>query len=374
MTAPLEPYEIRLYDHDGDLLSVVQQWNRLEFHQRINAPWNHQITIEASEYDPITSIIRNLKKDYFTLIYRTDPVTLQRDLVYEGLHNTIVDQARANGSLIFNLYGAGYTTLLNRRVVLPTYGLEHNSKSGYAETVLKGYVYDSAMGILDPDRAIQGLTIEGDASSGLSVEYNIRYILLSTVVENISNDGLVDYGIIGSDPPGEFELQVRPIWGTDRRKGTADPMIFAMSQGNMTIPIYSKNASEEKNYVYVGGQGQGVDRDIEEVSDLDAIAESPWGRKESFTDARHEDNADGLISDGRAYLEYNKTIHTLSFNVRQSLGTRWLRDWTLGDYVTAVYAGEDFDSQISEVGVVVVASSESSQVETINAEMVDVRY
>lgn len=53
MTLPFELYTIKVYDHTGTFVLFLQKWSSLEFHQRINAPWNHQITLEFS-YDDRT--------------------------------------------------------------------------------------------------------------------------------------------------------------------------------------------------------------------------------------------------------------------------------------------------------------------------------
>jgi hypothetical protein len=322
----------------------------------------------------MVSKIRSIKKDYFVIIYRIDPISLHKDLVYEGFNYTRVDQVNKAGDVIFNLYGAGYTSLLNRRVVLPPDLLEQNVKTGPAESVAKGFVYDCCVGSI-ADRQIQGLTLEFDAASGDTTTQSIRYINLLTVIENTCEDGHVDFGIIGTIPPGQFEFQVRSVWGTDHRVGNADgnvPLVFDLLRNNMEIPIFSYNSSEEKNYIYIGGQNSGVERIIEEVSDPVAIAESPWGRKESFDDARREETVNGLVSSGNAYLKDRAVQKTLSFNVRQTAGTRWLRNWKLGDLFNAVYFEENFEKQCTEVTVTVTSGSDAEAIELVEIEMIDV--
>jgi len=353
---------------------VLDKWNYLRYQQRINAAWNHQITVECSSDDPLVTKIRSIKKDYFVVIYRTDPITFNKDLVYEGFNYTRVDQVNKAGDVIFNLYGAGYTSLLNRRIVIPPDGLEQNVKTGKAESVAKGFVYDCCIGSI-ADRQIQGLTIEYDSATGNLTTQSIRYINLLTVIENSCSDGDVDFGIVGSVPPGNFEFQVRPVWGTDHRIGNPDgnvPLVFDLKRNNMEIPIFSYNSSEEKNYIYIGGQNSGVDRIIKEVADPEAISDSPWGRKEMFDDARREDTDDGLIASGNASLKEHEVQKTLSFNSRQTTGTRWLRNWKLGDLFNAVYFDETFEKQCTEVTVTVTSGGDAEATELVEMEMIDV--
>lgn len=370
---PNEFYELRLYNHTGTLIDILRSWSRFEFHQRINSSWNHQLTFEMSIENPLADQLRAIQPDYFLLAYRIDPLTLDRRLVYEGFNTTIVDQLRANGDVIINLYGVGYTQLLSRRIVIPPPLQEHNTKIGFAETVAKGYVYDCMIGSAIFAREMPGVTIEADGGRGNYMTQNIRYINLQSVVESVARDGGLDFGFVGSDPPGNFQFQARPRWGTDRRPTSGNPpTVFDIFMNNMEIPIYTRNYSEEKNYVYMGGAGEGVNRVIQEVSYPDAVAISPWGRKESFADARQEDTTSGLISDGYAYLEENKAKIDLTFNVRQTAGMRWLRNWELGDYIAARYFEAIFEKQVVEVSVIVSSASGGSQVEVINAELANI--
>jgi len=374
---PIDLYDIRIYDHDATLRTVVHQYSRLEYHQRLNAPWNHQITIETTEEFAIATLLRELavKPDWFILIYRTDPLTNNKDLVYEGFNQTVVDQSRTSGDLIFNLYGVGYTQLLNRRVVIPTLAQEYSEKTGFAESLMKAYVEESAVNPVTPARIMPNLLVEPDLGRGSYVPYKARYVKLSTVVENLSNDGNIDFGIVGTDPPTEFIFQARELWGKDRRIDNTDgnpPLVFDQRYGNMEIPIMSTNFSEEYNYAYVGGAGAGVDREIIQVSRPDAIALSPWGRRESFTDARHQDETDSLYTAGLAYLDHNEYKNDLTFNVRQTRGSRWIRDWGLGDLINAYYGGRMFEKKIDEVSVTVVPAGDKSMVEVISAELSDI--
>lgn len=371
---PSELYEVRLYNQAGELQSLLRELTWLNFSQRINAAWNHQITLEMGSDSPTADLLRTIQKDWFIIIYRVCPFTGVKDKVYEGFNQTVVDQARIGGDLIFNLYGTGYTQLLSRRVIIPITGLEHDTRTGVGSDVMKGYVDACCIAPIDTKRIVPGL-VNGYGSYGSITTQQIRYINLLSVLENISEDTSIDFGIVGSDPPGSFTFTTKAIWGLDRRINNTDgnvPMLFDQDHNNMEIPILSRNYSEEKNYIYIGGSGVGTEREVVEVDDPTLIAESPWGRKEAFDDARQEDETDGVRASGQAYLKDNAPKITLNFNVRQTANSRWLRDWGLGDLINARYFTYLFDKQITEVDVTVTPAQESGMIEVINVEMEDV--
>lgn len=365
-------YEVFLYDQSGDPQALLQGWSYLEFTQRLSKPWNSILRIDMSYLDDRVGLFRDdMESDWFIEVYRRHPVT-GRNLVYEGLHRTLIDQVLASGVVEFTQYTQGYTALLDRRICLPPTGSEALTFTGAAETAMKDFVDSECISPTDATRIILGLVNEADAGAGSTAEYNARYTILSTVIRRLAEQGAVEFGIVkpAGGAVGDFEFQVRTPWGTDRTTASADPTIFDLFFGNMLIPIYSKNASEEVNYVYIGGQGEGIDRVIDTVSDATAIARSPLNRIERFVDARNEPNADGLATIGQAYLNDYAYKPRLTFNLNETEGTLWLRDWELGDKISARYFTIEVDKQITEV-TVQVAATETGIIENIQAELED---
>jgi len=352
-------YEVFVYDDDLVSYGILQGFEYLEFSQRVSSPWNHNIRFKTNNSSALASFFRGADGmiDWPIFIYRTDPVSDLRHLVYEGLNRTVVDQLDLEGNSIFNLYGVGFTELLQRRIILPPVGEEHLTFTGKAETVIKDFVDSQCVNPYDPTRVIPGLSIEVDTQQGSDVVYSGRYTILNTAVTRCAVDGGLDFGIVGGNPDtvlpvGEFELQVRPLWGIDRSISNTDgneATILDNTLGTMSIPIYSVNSSGEKNFVYVGGQGQGVNRDIVPVSDATAIATSPWNRREDFSDARMEETVVGLTLHGQNLLYNNKTTRNLTFNVTQSKSCRWGTEWNLGDIVTSKYFTIQYDQKIVQI-------------------------
>lgn len=387
---PNDIYTITVYDHTGNLYLTLRQWDRLEFSQRLNDPWNHTIQVRVSPDDSLGNTLRELPRDYFVIVERFDTLAQVTDRVYEGFHATSREQTQTDGNIFFQLFGGGFTKLLDRRVVVPPPGQENSNKSGPAETLMKEYVYECGVSptgltitddisemqttsFIDPARIIQGLSIVPTQGRGIETEYSARFTNLNSVIKKLSEDGLLDYGIYGGDELGEFVFDARPLWGKDLRKDNSEgntPVIFSLELGNMLIPILSINHRHEKNWVYAGGNGSGTKRIIAQAWDDEAIIASPWGRSELFVDNRQGEDYTTTLASARAAVEQRGVKEEFNFDIRQTRTSRWLRNWNLGDYVSAEYRGREFDRQIVEIAVVV--SSGGQQIEQITVDLKEI--
>jgi hypothetical protein len=351
-------YAVYVYNPDFTLFAQLIGYQRLEYHQRVNSPWNAQIDFTSTEGSELALFLRELGK----LENRNKILYILRDhiKVYEGFITTVVDQTRNDGTILFDIYSQGFTSLLSWREVVPED--EYQIEEGPAETVLKSYVWRNFLG----DRAFTNFNIEATSGAGGLITKNIRYNLVSSTVEAAAEEGGIDFGVVGSDPPGTFTLEARELWGTDRQ----DSVVFDLRLGNMTNPILSTNTKDEVNVVYVAADGVGEERIIYVLEDMALLVSSPWGRKEGYTSVRDATTIQAYRTAGLNYLADNTAEERLTFNVRQTDGCQWLEHYFLGDLVSAYYAGRQFVKKFVEIGVVVTTEG-SERDEVINVEMQD---
>lgn len=374
-------YEVSIYNTEGVKQGILQGWEYLDFTQKLNGPWYHNLRYEVSSKDvageEYIALLRNtVDVDWILRVVRTDSVTGTKALVYEGFNRTIVDQSKKEGSIIFNLYGSGYTELLSRRVVIPPSGSENSDKLGNAETIMKEFVDEQAVNPVDTSRIIPGLTIETNLGRGGSLPSKARYTNLLTVLGQVAEGGGVDFGVIGagtveSPQVGQFIFRVVPLWGLDRsveNEDGNDPTIISTALNNMGIAIHSRNRSEEKNIVYVLGAGEGINRRVVEQP-FTGIQDSPWNRREAAIDARNEGSLAGLAVVGTDYLDEHKAQEILTFNIIQTSSCRWLTHWGLGDIVTARYYDRVFRQKVIEVSVRVSKGEGTAVHEFISGEL-----
>lgn len=391
-TIPSRRYEVFLSDHSGKLLSSLPRWDRMEFSQRVNDPWNCTLDFHLPDDDDMAKIVRSLTRDHFIEVYRTDTLTGNRFLVYEGFHHTLSEQITNSGVVYFGAFSSGYTRLLERRVVFPKPGLEDSAKSGRAETLIKAYIKDS---MIEPDgftgtyysggtqvyvnipaskRVMPGFITAADSGRGDVTEYTARFTNLESVVKALIENGNLYYGIERNGKLGQFVFDCRPMWGIDRRVGNTagnEPTIFSIEHGNMLRPIFSEDRRYEKNVAIVGGAGEGLDRRISWVVNAEEAERTPWAWSEVFIDGRKEETFNGLATIGLAELAERGVTRSLTFGVIQTPQSRWLENWNTGDFVTAYHNGVRFDKVIKEIRVTV--SSSLADDESITVEMDDIR-
>lgn len=134
--------------------------------------------------------------------------------------------------------------------------------------------------------------------------------------------------------------------GMDRTNGTVK---FGKEWGNLDGPILSYDYTDEVTYVYAGGQGEGTDRLIVEVSDADRLSASPWNRREVFVDARNEDSTEGVTARANAALADGRPVVRFSGTLLDSEQARYGIDWEYGDKVPATYMGINFSGIVRSV-------------------------
>jgi hypothetical protein len=91
-----------------------------------------------------------------------------------------------------------------------------------------------------------------------------------------------------------------------------------------------------------------------EVGDTGRAGTTPFGRIETFQDARHITTADGLTNEGRARLQQHQPDSTFTGTIisREPYAV-YGRHWRFGDIVSAEFDGEIIACRIDQVNVAV---------------------
>ena len=192
-----------------------------------------------------------------------------------------------------------------------------------------------------------GLTINGILYTGLTVEAKLDNEASWTVIEEPGPLPIP----LGADMTGRT-LQVRTTLTTEdvntspvltrlayNVKQYSNPrVLFGQRYGNIAGYTRLKDIKAHRNIAYVGGQGEGVDREFEEVGTAGVR------RKEVFVDARDITGAVALTERGTQQLVSLSEADTFEFEVldRQF---KYGIDYDLGDFVTVVIDSDNFDDR-----------------------------
>lgn len=338
-------YYINLKDQAGACVAVLDAFWRLQYHRHRNEPSWCKLHLDLPEdrtalFDLDGQIEVYRRGDWDGAAWYIDMETLHRRTEYRML---------ATGQERFLSWGLGYLDLLARRIGL--YWLYNNdawTEDGFLRVnatppeVIEEFVNrEAGPGAIyaGVDRRTAGLTLAAIAPAGAAVIEQLRNTNLLKRVQQVADGYDLDMQIVGNGV-ALFEFQCAPLLGTDRRVGNIPgnpPVIFSLGFGNMAVPHYIEDHIKVVNHIFVGGQGTGLDRMIYDEDDAALVAASPWNLHEAFEDARDLDTYDKLMDRATTELEEGLPITDLSFQVVETHGCKYGRDWVMGDLITAEY-------------------------------------
>jgi hypothetical protein len=227
-----------------------------------------------------------------------------------------------------------------------------------SDDLIKLFTYENlGAGATDTARHWHDLiTIAADETLGVVVDKSAakRDLLKACqeVADHAAQLGYPLYFDIICPTYGTLELRT---WinqrGADRRAGSANPLILSPEMGAISEGEYEENYLNEATYVYAGGQGEGLAREVATASDTARIGSSPFGRREYFHDARQGATGDALTAEAAAALYERRPRRLFSGSLTDTEQVKYGRDWRWGDRITVQFEGEAFDCEISAVRV-----------------------
>lgn len=372
-------FTVELYDPNtvvGGLparVAILDDWNLLQYHMALNNRGDSILDISGNS-PHVATFLANL--DLMLVVYREDPANgIARYVDGEVIHRTNYQYQEARGSERFTSYGRGLTDLLSRRIIAYPSGDPGADKEGPTESVLKEYVDENlGPGAVAPPREADGVTANfsvqadgatGDLWTGSRSWRNLLDVAQEIAAYDPAMTGLgFDFLVVSklatqqSAPGSWLEFQTGRPWGLDRTVGQIinPPAVFSTGAGNMLLPQYSESHIEEKSRVYVLGPGSDADRKIWTEEDAAMIAASPWNLAEMVRNANLEEEDAGLETVGLSALAEVGPRKTFTFQVLQTSGLRYGRDYSLGDLITVSYKGVTLTRKI--VGVTVRVTAE----------------
>jgi len=261
--------------------------------------------------------------------------------------------------------------LLTSRIVAYAAGSAQASMTDQADDMLKAIVTDNLLGDATGVRNISGLSLSAaaDDSDGQSITKGFSWSPLLGTCQDIAvsseEAGTAVYfefvpEFISSSVVGfEFRTWINQR-GNDHGSTSDDPVYFGKAWGNLIGPMYEEDYTIEVNYVYAGGQGEGSDRNVNEVSDAARYGASAWNRREAFTDARNESSDAGVTAKGYDRLNEGRPVKSFRGEITDSPSARYGTHWWFGDRVICEYRGMEYDVLVTAVSVTLDSNGNES--------------
>jgi hypothetical protein len=270
--------------------------------------------------------------------------------------------------------------LLKRRIIIPAD--DPLNAGGYisyqdnAGTVMNTFASRMmSTPFVNADRAFPNMFFNSDPYTGNVIFQRRAWELLFDVIFDCSVKGDIDFEIYRFLDNTYTSAPRFVFWphkiGTDKSQTTNYPtssyVLFTPQRANLRQPVLTLNRYDEKNSVWVLGQGTEGAREVLPVEG-DTIPDSPYNRIEATTDARDVSYGvtDGFLTAGNAFLQENEPNITFDFVPDLDAPQGQYRvDWDLGDIVTALYQGYTADFRIMEVAVSLTDDNEDVTVKLL---------
>lgn len=364
----LPNYQIKVFDSDsGATLNILDSasWTSLRYTRYINDIGKMVMVVPYSDV-----LYQVFDWDNFVEIKRTHPetglVALEDTYLVRSKHRFWEDKFEW---LVIG--GLSLNHLLARRVINPaddgaaTDG--YSRKSGAADTVMRGYVREQAGDLASVARRTPGLSVPAVAGTGTSINKVYRYDNLFNAMQEMAYASGMDFQVVRTSL---YYTEVRiAVIGTDRTRtaniGDRLPWLgLSPSRGNLNNPSLDIDRSDEQNYIYVLGQGQGEKRIVyQQAGDTSG---SQFNRIEFVKDQRNVEKTDtaGLVTAATTEINKNKYKYEFTFELAEGNGgSTYHKDWELGDKATVIWNNTLTDLRIVGVEIEADDSGEFIDVE-----------
>ena len=257
------------------------------------------------------------------------------------------------------IMGPTQNDLLMRRVVAYKSTTAQADRNTYADNIAKAIVRENlgSSAIAGRDLSALNFTVGANVSLApiVSKAFSFRNVLmaLQDLVKESQQQGTYLYfdlrQVLASETQigFNFETCINQL-GMDRSTASSNPTYFGTQWKNIANPYLLYDSRNEENYIYVGGEGEALDKIIAEVPNPNRMAASPYNRREGFVEAGNSVEAQ-LTGIGRTRLIEAAARWEFSCDLLSVDGCKYGRDWEFGDRVSVAYKNIEFTAMIRKV-------------------------
>ncbi len=309
---------IRIFTPQLEFVTEIDNYEALIFIRRWHRPGEFQLQI-------------NRHKQNANKLQKGNIIVLGKEPSKAGF---IVDRQigldeRGKVSEQWNITGHALSAAADWRITIPPVGQEHDSIIGPAETVMKHYIDAHFINPVDTGRKVGFMAIAPDQGRGSNMEWQSRLKSVAEELEKISLAAGLGWNIHPDFTQMKWVFEVYA--GRDLTAGQTEnpPVIFSTDLDAIKGQRYAESDIGYKNFAYVGGQGEGIERTIVEVGTATGAE-----RREVFIDARDVEEVGALHVRGQQRLSELNRQALFEAEVLTYGPFVYGQDWDLGDIVT----------------------------------------
>lgn len=321
----MDRVSLKILDSDLNFIGDIEDYNSFYFVRSFFQAKEFQL-IAPLKYAAI------LKEDNYIYLSK------EKSMVIE---NTSIDEDNYQ----ITVKGRDIKSILNRRITEPQMNEAYDSYSGSAEGAIKHYVDTNCVNTVDADRKINNLVIAENRNRGSQIKWQSRYKNLEIEAENICKAGSIGWFVYIDFDKKKLVFDVETGVNRSLNQDANSRVIFSSEFENIANITHTNSNANYKNVGYVGGQGEGTEREIIQVKKSN---DTGLKRREIFIDARDISESENLQDRGLSKLAaYDYVLNTDSTILNTNL--KYEKDWNLGDIVTVKNNFGINDLRIAEV-------------------------
>ena len=199
------------------------------------------------------------------------------------------------------------------------------------EDIMCDLVNEQVVHPADPARTAKEMRVLQSQHRGIKITFQSRFKYLTDELFELSRQSGLGPVIWLDTDSKQFVFEVLEGKDCTHRIDNPNSYIFSKGSGKVTKRTYTYSCEGEKNMAYIGGQGDGDEREVVKINaHLTGLQ-----RKEMFIDARDiaEGETDSLLDRGK--LKLSAAAATVSY-VFDADTQDYGRSWDLGDLATYV--------------------------------------
>lgn len=322
---------LRVLDVDFNLLAEIENYASLQWVRRWHRAGEFELHLGAQVQG-----VEQLQKGSLVLVRDAACIIRHREikLLQDGTEQVVIK-------------GPALASIVGQRITVPPTGYAYDRRTAPVETLMQHYVRNNCTEPADVGRVIDQLVIAPDQGRGDSMTYQSRLKQLDEELQKLSNASGLGWDVRPDLQAKQLIFEVLEGRGLAAGQDVLPPVIFAVDFDAVRSQTYTDSDIGYRNQAYVGGQGEGVEREIIEVGEAKAGLE----RFEMFVDAR--DLADGADLPARGQLKLQEMQQLTSFETEIMPHGPFVyrQDWDLGDVVTVQNKGwgVTVDARVAEV-------------------------
>jgi Siphovirus ReqiPepy6 Gp37-like protein len=261
---------IRILTPSLDLIAEIDNYESLLFTRR----WH-----EVGEFE----LRINRYKRHAELLQRGNLIMLgpSRNKVGIIRHREIALDENGKKTENWLVKGIALKGIVAQRLVIPPVNDSHDRASGSAETVMKHYINNHIVNPADMQRKIDMLVIASDQQRGSNISWESRFKNLAEELIEISKASGLGWDVILDFQQKKWIFDVFEGRDLTVNQSVNPPVIFSPQFESLKQLSFVESDFNYRNYGYIAGQGEGVDRRVVEIGGAEGLS-----RIETFIDAR----------------------------------------------------------------------------------------